>query len=540
MSLLGAYIITFIASFCTLVIEMVAGRILAPFVGVSIYTWTSIIGVILAGISVGAYIGGKLVDRFPSRKTLGWLLLLSGIMALLIIPITYLVASYRFPVSLMLRIFIVTSIIFFIPGCILGTISPVVVRLTLKSLEKAGNVIGKIYALSTLGAIIGTFVTGFFLISWWGTTKIVVCMGIALMLAGLFSGSFLSSAFFKKKTTISAIIILLIACPSLWALNGHLCKTSPFIRNINHYGSSLYENPLSEDADYYKESDYYTIKLGNTTSSDGTTPLKTLVLDHLIHSYVSLDNPLHIEYEYEKIYTDVLKWKFKKDTGFKSLAIGGGGYTFPRYMEVSYPNAHIDVVEIDPLVTKVAYDQLKMPRNTRITTYNTDGRWYVMNCKDKYDLVFIDAYNDLSTPYHLTTKEFAEQIKGVMNPNAILMSNIIDNFKKGAFLPSYMRTLQEVFGQKNVYLISVNPDFDKIGISTFIVLASNNALDIKTFNKFLKSKLGGNATAAVLPEDLMEEFINKKDTIIITDDYAPTDNLIAPIFEERFGYSRER
>src|SRR5512137_1752418 len=157
MSLLGAYVITFIASFCSLVIEMVAGRILAPFVGVSIYTWTSIIGVILAGISIGAYIGGKLVDRFPHRKTLGWLLLLSGIAALTIIPLTTLVAAYRFPLSLMMRIFLVTSIIFFIPGCILGTISPVVVRLTLKNLDNAGNVIGKIYAFSTLGAIIGTF-----------------------------------------------------------------------------------------------------------------------------------------------------------------------------------------------------------------------------------------------------------------------------------------------------------------------------------------------------------------------------------------------
>ena len=461
-------------------------------------------------------------------------------MALLIIPITYLVAAYRFPVSLMLRIFIITSIIFFIPGCILGTISPVVVRLTLKNLENAGNVIGKIYALSTLGAIIGTFVTGFFFISWWGTTKIVVYMGIALMLVGLFSGSFLSPAFFRKKSTIGVIIILFITCPSLWALNNHLCKNSPSISDINHYVSSFYRSPLSEDADYYKESDYYTIKLANTMSSDGTAKLKTLVLDHLIHSYVSLDNPLHIEYEYERIYADVLKWKFKKDTSFRSLTIGGGGYTFPRYMEVSYPDARIDVVEIDPLVTKVAYDQLKMPRNTRIATYNTDGRWYVMNCKDKYDLIFTDAYNDLSIPYHLTTKEFAQQIKGIMKPNAILMSNIIDNFKKGAFLPSYIRTLEEVFGQKNVYLISVNPNFDKIGISTFIVLASNNDLDIKAFNKFLKSELGGKATAAVLPEELMERFINKKDAIIITDDYAPIDNLVAPIFEERFGYNRKR
>jgi predicted membrane-bound spermidine synthase len=97
MSLLQAYIITFIASFCSLVIEMVAGRILAPFVGVSIYTWTSLIGVILAGISIGAYIGGKLVDRFPVRKTLGWLLLFSGISALTIIPLTNLVASHSFP-----------------------------------------------------------------------------------------------------------------------------------------------------------------------------------------------------------------------------------------------------------------------------------------------------------------------------------------------------------------------------------------------------------------------------------------------------------
>ena len=196
MTLLEAYIITFTASFCSLVIEMVAGRILAPFVGVSIYTWTSIIGVILAGISVGAFIGGKLVDRFPSRRTLGWLLLISGITALTIIPLTHAVAAYKFPVSLMMRIFIITSIIFFIPGCVLGTISPVVVRLTLKNLENAGNTIGKIYALSTLGAIIGTFVTGFFLISWMGTRTIILVMGIILILAAVLSGSL-----FRKKAS---------------------------------------------------------------------------------------------------------------------------------------------------------------------------------------------------------------------------------------------------------------------------------------------------------------------------------------------------
>jgi spermidine synthase len=515
MSLLEAYIITFIASFCTLVIEMVAGRILAPFVGVSIYTWTSIIGVILAGISIGAYIGGKLVDRFPTRKTLGWLLLLSGATALSIIPLTYLVASYRFPLSLMLRIFLVTTIIFFIPGCVLGTISPVVVRLTLKNLDRAGNVIGKIYALSTLGAIIGTFVTGFFLISWMGTRAIVLSMGIILLLASVFSGSL-----FKTKKSVA--LFLIIAFPCVWAVFTYLYKT-----------------PHREDMYLYSESDYFTIKLIKTTSSDKKTPLEAMVLDNLIHSYVSLDNPYHIEYEYERIYSDVLKWKFQKEQPFKSLTIGGGGYTFPRYMEVYYPNAQIDVVEIDPEVTRIVYNHLALPKTTKIKSYNTDGRWFVMNSKDKYDIIFTDAYNDLSIPYHLTTREYAQQLKNVLNPDGIIMSNIIDNFQKGAFLPSYIRTLREVFGERNVFLLSVSPDFKNTRISTFIVIAGNGKIDIKDFDQHVKAHLKGHATSAIVPDDLMEEFMKNRRSVVITDDYAPIDNLIAPIFEERFGYNRK-
>ena len=505
----------FIASFCSLVIEMVAGRILAPFVGVSIYTWTSIIGVILAGISIGAYIGGKLVDRFPFRKTLGWLLLLSGIAALTIIPLTNLVASYRFNLPLMIRIFIVTMVIFFLPGCILGTISPVVVRLTLKNLDSAGNVIGKIYAVSTLGAIIGTFATGFLLISWMGTRSIILTMGIILIMAALFSG-----ALFKTRKAIAIFVI--IAAPCIWGVYAFAFKI-----------------PLRENTYFYKESDYYTIKLMTTTSSDQKTSLKAMVLDNLIHSYVCLEDPLHIEYEYERIYSDVLKWKFKKDENFKSLTIGGGGYTFPRYMEVVYPKAQIDVVEIDPEVTNIVYKHLGLSADTRIKSFNTDGRWFVMNCKEKYDLIFTDAYNDLSIPYHLTTKEFVAQLKSILNPDGLIMSNIIDNFQVGAFLPSYIRTLREVFGPKNVYLLSVSPNFENTRISTFIVIAGNGNLDIKDFDVHVKSNLRGNSTSVVVPDHLMDEFMTKRSAITILDDYAPVDNLIAPIFEERFGYNRK-
>jgi spermidine synthase len=515
MNLIEAYIIMFIASFCSLVIEMVAGRILAPFVGVSIYTWTSIIGIILAGISIGAYIGGKLVDRFPFRKTLGWLLLLSGIAALTIIPLTNIIAAYRFNVPLMIRIFIVTAVIFFLPGCILGTISPVVVRLTLKNLDDAGNVIGKIYAVSTLGAIIGTFATGFLLISWMGTRSIILTMGIILILAALFSG-----ALFKTRKAIAVFVI--IAAPCIWGVYAFAFKI-----------------PLRENTYFYKESDYYTIKLMTTTSSDQKTSLKAMVLDNLIHSYVCLEDPLHIEYEYERIYSDVLKWKFKKDENFKSLTIGGGGYTFPRYMEVVYPKAQIDVVEIDPEVTNIVYKHLGLSADTRIKSFNTDGRWFVMNCKEKYDLIFTDAYNDLSIPYHLTTKEFVAQLKSILSPDGLIMSNIIDNFQVGAFLPSYIRTLREVFGPKNVYLLSVSPNFEDTRISTFIVIAGNGNLDIKDFDAHVKSNLRGNSTSVIVPDHLMDEFMTKRSAITILDDYAPVDNLIAPIFEERFGYNRK-
>jgi spermidine synthase len=517
MSLIEAYIITFVASFCSLVIEMVAGRILAPFVGVSLYTWTSIIGVILAGISIGAYIGGRLVDRFPQRKTLGILLLLSGIAALSIIPLTTLVAAYRFPLSLMWRIFAVTAIIFFIPGCVLGTISPVVVRLTLQSLHKAGNVIGKIYAFSTLGAIIGTFATGFLFISWMGTRNIIFTMGIILILTSLLSGGL-----FKRRTTVTAFVIIcaIVLTPLYnWA----------------------FKIPLADPHYYYKESDYYTIKLSKTVSStDRQTQLKALVLDNLIHSYISLDNPLHIEYEYERIYAEVLKWLYEPDSAISTLSIGGGGYTFPRYLEATYPKAQIEVVEIDPQITRVVHEYLGLPRTTKIKTSNTDGRWFVMNCTSRYDVIFTDAFNDLSIPYHLTTKEFVQQLGSVLTDSGIIMSNVIDNFQKGDFLPSFIRTLREVFGKNNVSLISVSPDFKNLRISTFIVIASKGKLDLKQFDAWLKERMGGKAKSVLVSDSLVEELLTKSKAIVLTDNYAPVDNLIAPVFEERFGYNRKR
>ena len=198
------------------------------------------------------------------------------------------------------------------------------------------------------------------------------------------------------------------------------------------------------------------------------------------------------------------------------------------------------MAEIDPEVTRVAKRYLGISENTKIRTFNEDARWYVMNCKEKgsYDFIFGDAFNDLSIPYHLTTKEFAIQLKALLKSDGCLLANVIDSFKKGPFMPSYIRTLEEVFGKGNVHLVTLSSDYDHIGISTFVVVASSQKLDMDKFVKMIGERGKKEMTSHVMPQDRLQQYLQERDSVILTDDYVPVDNLIAPIFEERFGYQR--
>jgi spermidine synthase len=512
-----ANIVVFIASFCTLVIELIAGRIMAPFIGVSLYTWTSIIGVVLAGISVGAYLGGLLADRYPTQATLGCLLILSGLGAFAISPLTNYVGGAQWNTSLMVRILLITTIIFFAPSCVLGMISPVVVKLTLSNLSKTGNIVGKIYAFSTLGSIIGTFATGFFLISWMGTRHLLFTMGAILMVSGVVFGGF----FVRKKTLVGVAVASFI--PLLWGFYGHAFKP-----------------PADSSAYYFKESDYYTIKLKKKDESTKGLTLEALVLDHLIHSYTALDDPLHLEYEYIRLYEEMVRWQTIEKKSFRVLFIGGGGYTFPRFLEATYPEAQIDVVEIDPEVTRVAVTYLGIPANTRIRTFNQDARWFVMNCKGSgtYDFIFGDAFNDLSIPYHLTTKEFTQELKRLLKPDGLYLANVIDNFKKGLFIPAYIRTLEEVFGKEQVNVVTASADLSDMGISTYVVVASSKKLEQEDFTKGMRLLGDTDVMGRFFPQSLLQTYLQEKNPVLLTDDYVPVDNLIAPIFEERYGYRK--
>ena len=539
-----ASVVAFTASFCILVIELVAGRIMAPYVGVSLYTWTSIIGVVLAGISIGAYTGGILADRFPHRHTLGWLLFAAGIAAFTIAPLTDFVGKSDLMegmTTLMVRILVLTTIVFLAPSLLLGMISPVVIKLAVKDLEKTGHIVGKISAFSTLGSILGTFTTGFFLIEAMGTRAILYSVGVILTLcAPVFGGLMSQRPKGARRAVVSTSLLMLVAgLASIW-INREVVARPLF---------------LGGDSLFYKESDYYTIMVqdGEHTrrgTDDEDIPLRTLVLDHLAHSYTKMDDPHYMHYGYLKVCQELVAWRSLEDQERRFLFIGGGGYTLPRYMDVAYPRAAIDVVEIDPWVTKVVEKYLDV-QGRRIRSFNQDGRWFVKNCQTQYDYIFGDAFNDLSIPYHLTTQEFNALVKRALAPEGLYIALVIDNVQAGQFLPAYFSTLRAGFGKDNVYLIipdyaevesNLDLDLEAVGTISCLLVASPQPLDVEHFQTVLEEwkKEGYEPASRVVPMSQSDRYLASRSsrTRVLTDNHVPVDNLIAPMFEERFGYQR--
>lgn len=185
------YAIAFIASGCTLVIELVAGRLLAPYIGVSLYTWTSVIGVILAGISIGNFLGGRLADRYPGPSVLGLTLVAASLTSFITLGLVSLLPQFTLWMPLVPRILVLTTVIFFLPGCILGMITPLVVKQALTDLGHAGGLVGRVYAISTAGSLVGVYLTGFVLIAHFGTRLIVVMVAAVLLLLGALLGNLL-------------------------------------------------------------------------------------------------------------------------------------------------------------------------------------------------------------------------------------------------------------------------------------------------------------------------------------------------------------
>ena len=501
----------FISSFCVMVIELIAARILAPYIGVSLYTWTSIIGIILAGIALGNYLGGKIADKYPHPAVLVVIFLGGGLFTIAILPLVKIVASATWFASwpLILSFMTKTACIFFLPAVILSMVSPFVIRLTLADLGRAGGVVGTIYAFSTVGAILGTFMTGFYFILWFGTRTATWLVAGILIVVGILSW-------------------FLWSIPARWRLSRSNLAIWIAIPVVVVASLSLFQMRGSWQENYTKESNYYAIRVSTEAGNR-----KVLVLDHLIHSFVYPDNPTALDYGYEKTFTEIAGYVMKDGLSPRVLHLGGGGYTFSRYMEAIHPGSLNEVVEIDPEVTKVAFRELGLSPDTDIKTYNQDARLFLIQRKSnqKYNLVAGDVFNDLSTPYHLTTVEFARLVRANMADDGIYMINIIDDYQKGRYMPSFIYTLKQAFNHVTIFYPQDNPE--SLGLGTFVIAASDKYIDPVDYRKFIREKGMNSPSGYPASESAVDMYLASRDPILLTDDYVPTDILVAPLIGRR-------
>ncbi len=497
---LVSYVIVFTASACGLTIEIVAGRILAPTIGVSLYTWTSIIGIVLAGISVGNYVGGVAADRFPRRPFLGLVLLASGVSSLSILPLIDVTASALDSLPIVPRIVLFTTALFFPPSLILGMVTPIVVKLRLRDLSETGNIVGTTYAVSTAGSIFGTFITGFLLIQWIGTRSIIVAAAVVLLLLAIAFG---------RLWEVRAATAVLVA---LFLTVGAFTARMDLLNSV-----------------CVVESGYFCIRVSEQQEAGRT--VRVLTLDKLVHSYVDLDDPTFLVYGYEKVLGDLSTYVGTRDRQFRSLFIGGGGYTMPRFIENRFPESVVEVVEIDPAVTEVVHEYFGMPRDTRIVTYNEDARTKFLELPEsEYDLIVGDAFDHFSVPYHLTTLEFNERVDELLKDGGLYTLNVVDKLHKGRFLRAVVHTLQETFDY--VYVMRDNDNWEVDLRHTFVVAASNKAIGFSEVVEANARAGRGRLAAHIMPSDVFEEWISAKENILLTDDFVPVDNLLAPLFVE--------
>jgi spermidine synthase len=218
------------------------------------------------------------------------------------------------------------------------------------------------------------------------------------------------------------------------------------------------------------------------------------------------------------------------------LYVGGGGYTLPRHIEAAYPNARQEIMEIDPGVTEVVYDELGVDRHTtNIVTYNGDGRLMLdqllRDHAGQYDLIIGDAFNDLSIPYHLTTLEFDQKVKRLLKDDGFYLALVIDKLRGGKFMPAYTDTVLQVWPA--VQILSDAGPWQSTAPSTYVVAAGNHPIEPNRLSTVQGQGPSGRTVTQIMPGDLMHEWLDQAAAPILTDDYAPVDNLIAPVFAER-------
>ncbi len=435
--------VVFVASGAVLVLEILAGRLLAPYVGVSLETFTGIIGVVLAGIACGTWLGGWLADRVDPRTLLPGALALGGAAAIASIPIIRALGPSAQPPDPPV-IVVLAAAGFFLPSALLSAVSPLVVKVQLGTLAETGRVVGRISALGTAGSLVGVFATGFILVAEFSTSPVVITLGLLLIVAGV--GLWFHLGRRRPAQAVAAGVALGVLA------SGVAVAAAP---------------PCDVETAYYCAS----------VRADGDRPSgRLLVLDDLRHAYVDLDDPTYLEFSYTQLLGDVADVVRPAGEPIDAVHLGGGGFTIPRYLAATRPGSDSLVLELDPGVIDVAEDELGLRLGPTLRTITGDARVNLRDVPDdSADLVVGDAFGGRAVPWHLTTTEFVEDIRRVVRDDGVYAQNVIDQPPLG-FLRAEVATLREVF--EHVAVVGPAGRFDGSEGGNTIVVASDRPLPL--------------------------------------------------------------
>ena len=391
-------ITVFVCGALVMIYEITGSRLLSPYLGASTYVWTSLIGVILAALSLGYWLGGKIADKKPDLKILAFVIFLAGGLVSVTILLKDLMLALIAESSAILELkSVIAALLLFAPASVLlGFVTPYAVKLKMSSLADTGKTVGRLYALSTVGSILGTFAAGFFLIPFVGSEKTLYLIGASLI--GL---SILLVPFALKPFNLMVLIMFVCAV------------------GVNEFRAFyLFQTKELRDID----TEYSRVQIFQTTDNHGK-PIRALAIDpYFVQSGMFLDSD-ELVFDYAKYYH--LIRHFKPDFN-ETLMIGGAGYSFPKDYLKTYKTAKMDVVEIDPQMTEIAKKYFRLAENPRLNIIHEDGRIFLNQSEsNKYDAILMDAFGSLfSVPFQLTTIEAVEQINRALKPDGIVIFNL--------------------------------------------------------------------------------------------------------------------
>ena len=494
-------ITVFIASACGLIIEIVAGRLLAPYVGMSLYTWTAIIAVVLLGLSIGHWIGGRLAAPHISSRQSGYRIAVAFALAamttlaslMLLRTIAGLLGSQSLsPIAVILTL---TTAVFLLPSLFVGIVTPMLTKLAIDNgSNDHGRVIGRMYALGTLGSIAGTLAAGYFFISWIGSTWTVIIVAVTYAILAIF---FAMNAIFRI-----AVIVAFIVTGAIFGAWGK--KVQAFV------------SPC------FVESDYFCIRVENYGPQSGRTS-KLMVLDHLVHSINDQDDPRLLYSPYIHFVDEITQSRLGAKGLRRAFFIGGGGYTLPRAWAAGQSPPDMIVAEIDPMVTTVAQDQMWLSKSLPgLTIRHQDARLALKSLPQskKFNVIFGDAFHDISVPTHLVTFEFHEEVASRLNSNGFYIVNAVDHGQRPRFLLSLLKTLQKSFPVVEVWV--EREEMDNPGRVTYSVVAGK----VPSPSDLMFARRGFGRTWIRLPTEELAQKTAQLGALTLTDDYAPVDRLM--------------